>query len=76
VLLLFTINDEPQFGKNNCERAALAQIAASPGNIVKLATGCPVMSWKVIRYAEESRLNGRLLTRWHVTDRDKLYYNE
>jgi len=74
VLLLYTLNDEPQFDKNRCERMALKVISASPSNVVPLKNDCTVLSWKVILKPEDSRLNARLLIRWKVIEHEKLFY--
>ncbi len=74
VLLLYTLNDEPQFDKNRCERMALKEISESPSNRVLLTTDCTVLSWKVILKPEDSRLNARLLIRWRVIGHEKLFF--
>lgn len=76
VLLLFTINDEPRFDKNQCERNALREISESTSTIVPLTGNCTVLSWvKVIRPGD-SQLNGDLLVLWNITIERKLFYNE
>ena len=76
VLLLFTINDEALFDKNQCERAALMEISKANGNTVRLPGDCKVLSWKKTATPEESKLNSELLTMWRVTKVNTLYYNE
>ena len=48
VLLLFTINDDGLFDKNQCERKALKEIAESRDTLVRLNTNCTVLSWDTI----------------------------
>ena len=74
VLLIFTISDEPEFGKNTCEKNAILQIAGSKEPIVKIDDHCTVMSWTIIENPQESELNASLLKIWRIIDDDKLYY--
>jgi hypothetical protein len=76
VLLLFTINDEARFSKNQCERAALEEISKSDSSLVRLTCNCSVLSWNVKMKPEDSDLNARLLTMWNITKSDKRYSNE
>ena len=76
VLLLFTLNDEPQFDKNKCERIALREISESKSSIVRIQGDCNVLSWERILKPEDSRLKAQLLTIWNVTRENKLFYNE
>lgn len=76
VLLLFIINDEPQFDKNKYERIALKEISESECNIVRLQGDCDVLSWQKTLKPEDSQLNARLLIIWKVTKEKRLFYNE
>jgi hypothetical protein len=76
ILLLFTINDEPHFDKNNCEKKALKEISESTTDIVPLKGDCNVLSWGKTKRPEYSQLNIQLLTLWKITNGKKRYYNE
>jgi hypothetical protein len=75
-MLFFTINDEPHFDKNKCERAALKEISESKSLIVPIKCDCNILSWGQIKRPQESQLNSELLYMWNVTKVRKLYYNE
>jgi hypothetical protein len=74
VLFIFTNSDEPEFDKNACERDALVKISQSTEQIVKLDNNCTVLSWLIIDDPQDSKLNAKLLKKWKITDREKLYY--
>lgn len=74
IAAIFTFADEPEFDNNFCERNALAVIAASTESVVILEEDCSVLDWETIQSPERSQENGRLLTVWGITERDKLYY--
>lgn len=59
---------------NQCERAALQQLAQSPEPIVHLDSDCTVMAWEKITDPLQSDNNAQLLELWGVTKGKKLYY--
>lgn len=71
---VFTIADEPKFGKNECEKLALKKISESPEDIVPLNSDCTVVSWEKISNPKSSALNGELLKKWRITSEAKQYY--
>jgi phage/plasmid-associated DNA primase len=75
VLLLYTINDDGLFDKNQCERKALKEIAESKDTLVRLNTNCSVLSWDTIFKPEDIKLNSKLLMIWHITKERKSYSN-
>ncbi len=75
-LAFFTIADEINFNKNECERNAIRQIQQSSQNIVKLNTNCNVFSWDKIEFPQRSKWNGKLLKLWNVLDEEKQYFHE
>lgn len=75
--LAVTAADLPEFGQNDCEKAALETIAHSSEELVKLNSDCPVMGWNdKLTHPEQSRLNAQLLKIWRVTAEERLYYSE
>ncbi len=74
VLFIFIYSDKPEFGKNECERSAILQIANSPNHIVELSTPCTIMSWGTIEKPAESELKTKLLKKWKIIEDDKLFY--
>jgi hypothetical protein len=75
--LTVTAADLPEFGQNDCEKAALETIAHSSEEVVKLSSDCPVMGWNdKLTHPEQSRLNAQLLKIWRVTAEERLYYSE
>lgn len=72
--LIFTISDQSNFGKNDCEKEGLAQIANSKEKTVVLDNNCSIMEWDVIRETWKSEGNGKLLKIWNITDDEKTYY--
>jgi hypothetical protein len=76
VLIFFTINDNPDFKEDVCERKALVQLQQSPEKIVRLDNSCTVMSWHIITDYRESEVRGQLLKYWGVLDAEKWYWQE
>jgi hypothetical protein len=74
ILLLFTIADKPDFKDYNCERASIEQISHSPEKIVRLDANCNIMSWGLVKDAEDSKINAELLYYFKVTKEIKLYF--
>jgi hypothetical protein len=75
IALLFTNADRLDRTHYDCERAALAEIAASPLTEVPLTSDCPVLTWRTYRDTYETILPGRLLHRWGLTEEVKSYYH-
>lgn len=78
-LALFTVGltlaDKPNGGKNACERAKLAELAASPEKTVRLGTDCTVVEWNLVRDPANSAVNMQLLNHWNVVwDSEKRFY--
>ncbi|SMB96094.1 hypothetical protein SAMN00120144_0534 [Hymenobacter roseosalivarius DSM 11622] len=59
---------------NQCERAALQQLAQASEPIVHLTSDCTVMAWEKITDPLQSDNNAQLLELWGVTKGKKLYY--
>lgn len=76
VLALFTINDQPSFHKADSQKAALRQIAESPSDTIGLPSDCNLIYWGKLSKPEDSKLVSRMLTKWRITDHDKLFYNK
>lgn len=76
VLVLFTLNDQPLFHKADSQKSALRQIAESPSDTIGLAPDCNLIYWGKLHKPEDSKLVSRMLTKWRITDHDKLFYNE
>lgn len=73
LLTVYTINDKTEPENYYCERASLNKIANSAGQIIDLASDCPVMDWVIYTEYDQSELNAKLLQLWNVTDRKRLY---
>jgi len=74
--LIFTIADEPEFGKNLCERQGLQLLAVSKEKIVLIKNDCTMMRYEKIFTPDDSKLNCRLFKYWRIIKEDKLYYQE
>ncbi len=75
-LALFTLADEPGFGANACERAALAQLHQSSADVVRLSDDCLLLAWDPIRGPGQSSLQCELLTLWNITGEGQRFYQE
>lgn len=73
--VVFTVADEPSFDGDRCERAALEVIAASKEQVVALEQPCSVLDWEQRQDPKASELNARLLLKWRIIDREKLYFH-
>ncbi|MCF8243781.1 MAG: hypothetical protein K9J37_02305 [Saprospiraceae bacterium] len=73
---MFTAADLPEFGRSDCERAALHRISLSTEKVVKLDSDCPVMAWDKITDPHSAEINAKLLKLWGVTDDLRLYFSE
>ena len=73
-LLIFTIVDTSGLNENDCERKALELIAHSDDKIVRIPSGCNVLSWSEIKDYRDSELKAELLLQWRVTSKKKLFY--
>jgi hypothetical protein len=76
VALIYTNADRSAPEKNECEKLALQQIAASTEAVVALEGDCTVVSWEKINNPADSELNAKLLRMWNITDEIRLYYNQ
>jgi hypothetical protein len=70
---IFTLADESEFRKSDCERQAIQKIAESKEAIVVLKSECTVMSWQVVEDPVESDLQIKLMQRWQILDDDKRF---
>jgi len=61
---------------NSCERAGLAQIAASKEHIVLLPQDCSVMEWGKITDYTQSKVNADMMRVWGITHEEKYYYQK
>lgn len=76
IMAYFTISDKI-YDRNSCERNNLIKIANSNEDTIQLhSTDCSVFSWGIISNPEESKLQSKLLYHWHVTDKERLYYQK
>jgi len=76
ILLFFTINDEPHFDKNICEKNALKIIAESRQDTVQLHCDCTIIAWQQKLNVGDSWQSRQLLTKWRITLHDKPFSNE
>ncbi|QKG53395.1 hypothetical protein [Hymenobacter sp. BRD67] len=62
---------------NDCERAALTQLAWAPANqpVVHLDQNCTVLSWNLITDPATSATNAAMLEQWGITQGTKQYYH-
>jgi hypothetical protein len=62
---------------NECERAALTQLAQAPIKqpVVQLGAPCSVLSWQLLTDPAASATNAEMLVQWGVTRGRKLYYH-
>lgn len=74
--LVLMIGDEPNFGKNDCERSALNDLVHSTKKITQLPNDCTILNWSLAHETYQSHLNARLLQQWGITSDLKLYYQE
>lgn len=76
LLSFFTISDEPNFGKNVCEKEALQQIANSDYSLVLLEFDCTIMSWTKTTRPKHSKHTSELLFYWNIITEKRLFYQE
>ncbi len=74
--LFFTINDNPNFGSNTCEKEQFERLSASKENPVELPGDCTLMSWEKILDPRDSELQAELIYYWKITNEKKLYYQK
>lgn len=74
LLSFFTIADEPNFGKNACEKTALQQIAQSTQNVVLLEEDCSVLAWKTTIVPSFSKDIATMLLYWNIIEEERLFY--
>ncbi|WBO83805.1 hypothetical protein [Hymenobacter yonginensis] len=71
----FMLSDQLQLTNNNdCERASLARLAASPEPVVRLSEGCTVAAWWKINAPQYSETSAQLIQYWGITKDEKRYY--
>ena len=73
ISIVFTLIDVPNFSNNQCEKKALAQIAASDKEIVILDKSCLVMSWDIKTNPDRTRNICDLLLYWNIIKTPKRY---
>jgi len=76
ILAVFTVNDQPQFHLNDCEREMISKIHNSKDDVVELPDDCNLMNWHRIRNPKASNTNAALFKRWNVTGEKKWYYQK
>ena len=74
-LLYFVIADEPNWGKNLCERAALQQLSETTNDSLLLDNDCNILSWNKMEQHGQSLNNSKLLQHWNVTKKPVIYIN-
>ncbi|AII52284.1 hypothetical protein [Hymenobacter sp. APR13] len=75
VSAFFMLSDQPTLTNNNdCERASLARLAASPEPVVRLGEGCTVAAWWKINAPQYSETSAQLIQYWGITKDEKRYY--
>jgi len=74
IVLIFTFADYDNASRTDCEREAIAQIAASPEPIVHLSDECLVINWELTKDPERSRIHTDLLYFWGIINEKKLFY--
>lgn len=76
LLLFFHLSDGHISSRNQSEKKAILEIAASKKQTVVIHDYCTILSYKPIRDSLESAIHMRLLHYYGVLDKPKLYYQE
>lgn len=76
LLIIFTIADEPNFHKNECERGVLQRLSKTKEDIVNVDPNCTVLSWNISKRKNSSKYRGMLLKEWKITEEAKLWRQE
>ncbi len=76
LLLFFHLSDGHISSRNQSEKKAILEIAASKEQTVVIHDYCTILSYKPIRDSLESAIHMRLLHYYGVLDKPKLYYQE
>lgn len=66
----FTLNDNPLFEKNDCERKGLEQISQSNGGTVALDLPCSVFAWQRFKHTQPSVSKIKVLKKWNIVNED------
>lgn len=66
LILIYTLADEPEFGKNRRERHALSVMAVSPDKTDVLMQSGEVLLWHGSVGNGNPKLTRRLLEKWHI----------
>jgi hypothetical protein len=74
--IVFTLNDEPGFERNACEKQAILELQNSQDEIVQLTSGCSPLSWGKVSDFTDTYVKGELLHIWRITPERKLYFQE
>lgn len=74
ICLVFTIKDKPGFYQNETERAMLLQISEDTHQKVMLPYPVQVISWHPLKDEAASVLIGKMLYKYHVTDKPKVFF--
>lgn len=76
LLLFFHLSDGHISSRNQSEKRAILEIAASDKQTVVIHDNCTILSYKPVRDSLESAIHMKLLHYYGVLDRPKLYYQE
>jgi hypothetical protein len=76
VSIIFTVADNPEFDKNDCERSALTTLSKSLDSVVALNSNCTIVDWTKCSDPLKSTRNAQLLWHWNITNKLTLYYQK
>lgn len=71
VLLVFTIADEPEFERNDCERQVLNDIYRNKLSVIPADRACSVLTWNNSHDGGQGGLREELLKLWRVIPPEK-----
>ncbi len=75
LFLLYTIADEPELNKSDCQRKAFMALSTSKDSIIKLDACCTVLTWNKIDNPAASASAVELLYRWEIIpDNNRRFY--
>jgi len=74
LIIIFSVADTAKTEAFRFEYNALQVIADSEEELVVLDNTYPVIEFRIVHEPDHSNLKAALLTKWNVTERDKLFY--
>lgn len=74
ICLVFAIKDKPGFYQNEAEKAMLIRISADSHQTVLLPYPVQVISWQPLMDESSSVLIGKMLFKYHITDKPKVFF--